>query len=392
MPAQSNPYPYIRRFHQAFTPESTIRVNRLHTSTHGHQAFRPLPAPTGPLPYHLTLDQVLTADQMTAITNAGSLIFHLVGDTGGVKNPDPQTRVAERMLQDFGDGKPNPAFFYHLGDVVYFYGEAEQYYPQFYEPYDQYPAPIFAIPGNHDGDLSPTMEKQGTASLAAFVNNFCTPIPHHTQEALDAPRSSMNQPNVYWTLETPFVTFIGLYTNVPEGGQLDDSQILWLNQELTTAPTDRALLLCMHHPIYSVDDYHSGSVYMETVLTNAITQTGRIPDAVFAGHVHNYQRFTHTIQGRSVPFIVAGAGGYHNLHAVSQSLKDAGQPPIQVPDAPDVTIEAYSDDTYGYLVMEASSTTLQGQYFTVPKNAQDGNGQTAAFDTFTLDLRKHTVS
>lgn len=46
-----------------------------------------------------------------------------------------------------------PSFLYHLGDVVYFYGEASNYYPQFYEPYAFYPVPIFAIPGNHDGDI-----------------------------------------------------------------------------------------------------------------------------------------------------------------------------------------------------------------------------------------------
>src|SRR5690348_17748218 len=34
-----------------------------------------------------------------------------------------------------------PAFLYHLGDVVYYYGEADRYYEQFYEPYKGYDAP-----------------------------------------------------------------------------------------------------------------------------------------------------------------------------------------------------------------------------------------------------------
>ena len=33
----------------------------------------------------------------------------------------------------------------------------------------------------------------------------------------DAPRVGLNLPNPYWTLTTPFATFIGMYTNVPEG-------------------------------------------------------------------------------------------------------------------------------------------------------------------------------
>ncbi len=48
-----------------------------------------------------------------------------------------------------------PAFLFHLGDVVYDFGEAQYYYDQFYEPYRNYPAPIFAIPGNHDGFIVP---------------------------------------------------------------------------------------------------------------------------------------------------------------------------------------------------------------------------------------------
>ena len=46
-----------------------------------------------------------------------------------------------------------PSFFYHLGDVVYKFGEASEYNTQFYEPYGFYPGPIFAIPGNKDGSI-----------------------------------------------------------------------------------------------------------------------------------------------------------------------------------------------------------------------------------------------
>lgn len=49
----------------------------------------------------------------------------------------------------------NAAFFYHLGDVVYYNGEAARYYEQYYDPYLQYDAPILAIPGNHDGEELP---------------------------------------------------------------------------------------------------------------------------------------------------------------------------------------------------------------------------------------------
>jgi hypothetical protein len=38
---------------------------------------------------------------------------------------------------------------------------------------------------------------------------------------------------------------------------------------------------------------------------------------VLAGHVHNYQRLTKVLAGGGqLPHLVAGAGGYHNLHHV----------------------------------------------------------------------------
>ncbi|MBA3947351.1 MAG: metallophosphoesterase, partial [Herpetosiphonaceae bacterium] len=239
-----------RRLHNSFFRPTGQKVTRDH-STHGHQPFRPLPPPTGMPPYHLSLNDVLQGPTVDAITTAGKLVFHTVGDTGGVKTPVPQQNVANQLERDLDevDAADRPAFLYHLGDVVYFYGEAEEYFPQFYEPYAHYQAPIFAIPGNHDGDLSRGMEDAGVPSLAAFVDNFCQRIPHHSRDALDETRYTLNQPNVYWTLETPFATIIGLYTNVPEGGRLDNDQITWLQLELQHAPADRALLVTMHHPI-----------------------------------------------------------------------------------------------------------------------------------------------
>ena len=56
-------------------------------------------------------------------------------------------------------------------------------------------------------------------SLKPFVRHFCAPAPVHSHSAHEAPRTTMTQPNVYWTLNTPFATIIGLYTNVPEGLQ-----------------------------------------------------------------------------------------------------------------------------------------------------------------------------
>ena len=200
----------------------------------------------------------------------------------------------------------------------------------------------------------------------------------------------MTQPNVYWTLDTPFATFIGLYTNVPEGGWMDDQQVVWLQSELSAAPQDKALFVCMHHPIYSADTFHSGSTYMSNILDQAIQATKRVPDAVFAGHVHNYQRFTRAYQDRQIPYIVAGAGGYWHLHQVIQVQGQPVKTPYPVP-GEDVTLESYCDDHHGYLVLEVDGTSLAGRYYSVPTQQEPASTPSQLIDSFTLNLKTHQM-
>jgi len=381
--------PPTRRIPTRVIAPDPLQLNMLHPRQ-PNQAPQPLPTPTGKAPYHISLDSILTPEQMQSIQSAQRLAFHMIGDTGGVKAPEYQMNVAECMETDFDRPDPTtrPTFFYNLGDVVYYYGEASQYYSQFYEPYQLYPAPIVAIPGNHDGDV----QNPANPSLAAFVENFCAPTPRLTREAGDVARDAMTEPNVYWTLDTPFATLIGLYTNVPEGGWLDDKQIAWLSSELSSAPTDKALILAMHHPIYSADIMHSGSKYMEGILDNAVQQSQRWPDLVCAGHVHNYQRFTRTLANREVPYIVAGGGGYWHLHNMAKDPEGNPLPtPYPVPGT-DVTLASYCANLHGYLLLEASPTALTGSYYAVPNSPPSTGQPSTLIDTFTLDWQAHTVS
>ena len=64
------------------------------------QVFQPLPPPTGQPPFRLELDTVIGAEAVAAIEQAGALVFHAVGDTGGVKSPEPQAIVAMWMEND----------------------------------------------------------------------------------------------------------------------------------------------------------------------------------------------------------------------------------------------------------------------------------------------------
>ena len=77
------------------------------------------------------------------------------------------------MTLDCVSSKPphRPAFLFHLGDIVYNFGEARYYYDQFYEPFRNYPAPIFAIPGNHDSFIVPGTQS-ADCPLVTFERNF----------------------------------------------------------------------------------------------------------------------------------------------------------------------------------------------------------------------------
>ena len=125
---------------------------------------------------NLPLDVVLP-ESSQHVEAAQQLVFHTVGDTGGINDGAvTQTAIAEHMETQFDVAdKDKPQFFYHLGDVVYWNGISYHYPEQFYEPYKHYPAPIFAIPGNHDGDIN--VEKGDEAdpepTLTGFIDNFC---------------------------------------------------------------------------------------------------------------------------------------------------------------------------------------------------------------------------
>jgi hypothetical protein len=267
----------------------------------------------GEPPYHYDLETAFPDIAKVAKAHR-KLIFHTVGDTGGVKNPDYQRVVAAAMKDDLNkDEKERPQFFYHLGDVVYFNGQVTDYYDQFYEPYNHYDVPIFSIPGNHDGD--PIDDTQ--TSLDGWVRYFMTSDPHVDSISRDEPRVTLSQPNVYFTLNCPYATIIGAYSNVPEHGSVDSVQQQWFTHEFATAPADKALIVCMHHPVYSFDDHHSGSPHMADFLQHAINDSRRVPNLVLTGHVHNYQRIERMLNDIKLPVLVAGNGGYYHLHGMN---------------------------------------------------------------------------
>ena len=139
------------------------------TAAKGLEQLEPFPPARSTTP--MELSSVIGADLEQKIVKADEITFHTVGDTGGIHNPEFQFAVADAMADDVSSGA---AFWYHLGDVVYYFGQEQYYFDQFYDPYRNYDAPIFAIPGNHDGAI---YRGETTKSLDPFIANFCTSQP-----------------------------------------------------------------------------------------------------------------------------------------------------------------------------------------------------------------------
>jgi acid phosphatase type 7 len=347
-------------------------VAALHPVTHRNTSFQPLPRPLGLAPYRFDMAEQLP-ETAEAIDHDRKLVLHVVGDTGGVKDAEFQGNVAEHMIDALSGAHDVPRFCYHVGDVVYFTGARNDYYAQFYDPYAHYPVPILAIPGNHDGEVDDPSEQ---TSLDGWVDYFMQAHPDVDPISKDSPRVGLSLPNVYWTLLTKHATFVGLYTNVPEGGSIDSVQQQWLTNEFAEANADLPLIFSLHHPIYSFDTYHSGSSKMADVLENAIRDTGRVPNLVLSGHVHNYQRIEQQIvpDGDPTPFIVCGNGGYHNLHKLGVA---AGAK------APDTgAVLKYGVQTYGFLTL-----TIDGEKITGVTTEVDKSGTATQGDTFSYSAR-----
>jgi hypothetical protein len=360
------------------------------------------PVPTARNTQPMDLADVLGAGAVQKIQNSGKIVLHILGDSGGVASPGPQFAVADALADDQRNGV---SFLYHLGDVVYFFGEDRYYFEQFYDPYREYNAPIFAIPGNHDGAM---YANETSTPLQGFLENFCSAAPTDTPDNQGCVRTTMDQPGVYFTLNAPFIKFIGLYSNVSEGGTsgviastkvaaVGTKQLDFLKAALTQAKAERAagtyraLALATHHPPFTGSPFHVPSPDMLKMIDQVCEEVGIYPDIHLSGHSHLYERFTRTVNKRQTPYIVAGMGGYPNLAGlkkgkpaptptVGQSGKDASGNPLK--------LETFNNKTFGFLRVTVSASELDAVIIGVDPDTE----KTAPIDGFSVNLKTGVVT
>ena len=261
--------------------------------------------------------------------------FVVIGDSGtGTK---PQFDIAEQI------DLIEPDFMLHTGDVVYSRGEAENYDPRFFMPYQDTlkRAPIFPSLGNHD---------YHTDDGQPYLDAFYLPV------------NSSTGSERFYSFDYGDAHFVALdvYPKTLDLFGPGSAQYQWLERDLA-ATSAFWKFVYFHHPPYSSGD-HGSILVIRNALSPLFEKYG--VEIVFNGHDHIYERTKPILdfesEGKGVVYIVTGGGG-QGLYGVGQS---------------DFT--AYSESNY-----YVTKVTINGRMLELSAIMSDGS----VLDTFTIDRR-----
>ncbi|MBX6385120.1 MAG: metallophosphoesterase [Microbispora sp.] len=248
--------------------------------------------------------------------------FLVLGDTG--EGDASQYAVVPGLLKLGAD----TSFAVIASDVIYPTGSGNEYGDKFFRPYKDYPAPIFAVPGNHDW----------YDGLGGFMRVFCDarPLPaarlspgglrgllwrkpEKIDEAALAEARKMRPnpgpplPGPYWVIDTGRLLVVGIDTGIK--GALDREQGEWLRR-ISADP--RPKILITGKPIYVNNAYHPCEIEGGGTVDEVVRDPAHNYVAAIGGDVHNYQRYPVRAEGRLIQYVVSGGGGafMHATHTI----------------------------------------------------------------------------
>ncbi|MDJ0343615.1 metallophosphoesterase [Streptomyces sp. H10-C2] len=257
-----------------------------------------------------------------------SYSFMLIADTG--EGDAPQYAVVPGFLEA-GAGT---RFAVLSSDVIYPVGSVNDYGPKFFQPYKDYDAPIYAVPGNHDW----------YDGLTGFMRVFCDapalppaarPKPLSAgwwrgllwkssdvadERRLDearllrsAPAQQAMQPGPYWAIDSGPLRIIGIDTGLL--GSIDKEQGEWLRR-VSQGPGPK--ILVTGSPIYVDDKYHPCAIEGGGTVDEIVRNPACHYVAAIGGDIHNYQHYPVNVDGRTIEYIVCGGGGafMHATHTI----------------------------------------------------------------------------
>lgn len=254
----------------------------------------------------------------------GSFSFLLLGDPG--EGDASQYAVVPGLLK-IGAGT---SFAVVASDVIYPTGSGNEYGDKFFRPYQGYPAPIYAIPGNHDwydglgGFMrvfcdAPALPARASGGPRAWLWRKPDKIDEvrlaQARALRGAPAQQAVQPAPYWAIETESLLIVGVDTGIR--GEIDREQAAWLRR---TSLDPRPKVLVTGKPIYT------RNVHKPSVLEDGGTIDDIVRDpahryvAAIGGDVHNYQRYPVRVGDRVIQYIVSGGAGafMHATHTTGR--------------------------------------------------------------------------
>ncbi|MET7287175.1 metallophosphoesterase [Streptomyces sp. NPDC005573] len=255
--------------------------------------------------------------------------FMVIGDTG--EGDASQYCVVPGFLASGKDTE----FAVIASDVNYPVGSADGYGTKFFRPYQDYPAPIYAIPGNHDW----------YEDLGAFMRVFCADTPPlspepsprpltagwwrsalwrrprpvdeqrlaEARELRGAPGQQAEQPGPYWAIDAGPVRIVGIDTGLL--GTIDAEQGAWL-REVSRGPKPKILIT--GSPLYVDGEHHPCAVEGGGTVDDVVRDPAHHYVAAIGGDIHNYQRYPVDVDGRTIQYVVSGGGGafMHATHTI----------------------------------------------------------------------------
>ncbi|MGH8836338.1 MAG: metallophosphoesterase family protein [Actinomycetes bacterium] len=231
----------------------------------------------------------------------------------------------------------NSAFAVLCSDVVYPTGIGDDYGRKFFQPYQAYPAPMYAVPGNHDwydglgGFMrifcdAPALPKETPRPGSRWFGRtrlrdwFWAPTRLVDETALTTarglrggPRQLGTQPGPYWVLDAGPLRIVGIDTGIIGG--IDADQGAWL-REVSADP--RPKILVTGKPIYARNRYDPCPLEGGGAVDDIVRDPANGYLAVIGGDIHNYQRYPVRVGDRMIQYIVAGGGGafMHATHTI----------------------------------------------------------------------------
>ncbi|WP_189707345.1 metallophosphoesterase family protein [Streptomyces anandii] len=269
------------------------------------------------------------ADKVIRREEADRFSFMVIGDTG--EGDESQYAVVPGFLRV----SQGTSFGVIASDVIYPVGRADDYGTKFFRPYRDYPAPLYAIPGNHDwyedlggfmrvfcGDAPPLPPEPRPRPLGrdwwrALLWHRPRPADEQrlaeARELRSAPGQRAVQPGPYWAIDAGPVRIVGIDTGLL--GTIDAEQGAWL-REVSRGPRPKILLT--GSPLYVDGEHHPCPIEGGGTVDDIVRDPAHHYVAAIGGDIHNYQRYPVEVGGRTIQYVVSGGGGafMHATHTI----------------------------------------------------------------------------